>query len=76
MDRIVNVCLEYSIYANLDLHAVPGDQTWDRHSDSDFNMAPDHMLLLDKSAYAMDFLAFYRKKRSCHIRYIAVTISK
>ena len=34
LDRVVNLCATHRIYAILDLHAVPGGQNTDWHSDS------------------------------------------
>ncbi|KAF2180649.1 glycoside hydrolase family 5 protein [Zopfia rhizophila CBS 207.26] len=39
LDRIVNICAKYNIYVVLDLHAVPGGQNQDWHSDSGLNRA-------------------------------------
>ncbi|KAF3312329.1 hypothetical protein TWF173_007307 [Orbilia oligospora] len=39
LDRIVNICAKYNIYAILDLHAAPGGQNQDWHSDSGLNKA-------------------------------------
>jgi aryl-phospho-beta-D-glucosidase BglC (GH1 family) len=34
LDRVINLCATYGIYTILDLHAVPGGQNTDWHSDS------------------------------------------
>ncbi|KAH8121208.1 glycoside hydrolase superfamily [Trichoderma asperelloides] len=39
LDRIVNICSKYNIYIVLDLHAVPGGQNQDWHSDSGLSKA-------------------------------------
>ncbi|KAL6890037.1 glycoside hydrolase family 5 protein [Trichoderma evansii] len=39
LDRIVNICAKYNIYVVLDLHAVPGGQNQDWHSDSGLSKA-------------------------------------
>ncbi|KAF9878857.1 glucan -beta-glucosidase [Colletotrichum karsti] len=39
LDRIVNYCAKYNIYVILDLHAVPGGQNQDWHSDSGISRA-------------------------------------
>lgn len=39
LDRIVNICGKYNIYVALDLHAVPGGQNQDWHSDSGLSKA-------------------------------------
>ncbi|WYZ36819.1 hypothetical protein EsH8_II_000325 [Colletotrichum jinshuiense] len=39
LDRIVNICAKYNIYVILDLHAVPGGQNQDWHSDSGLSRA-------------------------------------
>ncbi|KAH6684801.1 cellulase [Halenospora varia] len=39
LDRIVNLCAEQNLYVILDLHAVPGGQNQDWHSDSGTNKA-------------------------------------
>ncbi|GJC89755.1 beta-xylosidase [Colletotrichum liriopes] len=39
LDRIVNICAQYNIYVILDLHAVPGGQNQDWHSDSGISRA-------------------------------------
>jgi len=39
LDRIVNLCSQQNLYVILDLHAVPGGQNQDWHSDSGTNKA-------------------------------------
>jgi len=39
LDRIVNLCAEQNLYVILDLHAVPGGQNQDWHSDSGISKA-------------------------------------
>ncbi|KAF4833678.1 Beta-xylosidase [Colletotrichum tropicale] len=39
LDRVVNFCAKYNIYVILDLHAVPGGQNQDWHSDSGISRA-------------------------------------
>lgn len=39
LDRIVDICAKYNIYVVLDLHAVPGGQNQDWHSDSGLSRA-------------------------------------
>ncbi|KAJ9150391.1 Glucan 1,3-beta-glucosidase [Pleurostoma richardsiae] len=39
LDRIVSLCAQHNIYVVLDLHAVPGGQNQDWHSDSGLNRA-------------------------------------
>ncbi|KAH7368175.1 glucan 1,3-beta-glucosidase [Plectosphaerella cucumerina] len=39
LDRIVDICAKYNIYVVLDLHAVPGGQNQDWHSDSGISKA-------------------------------------
>lgn len=39
LDKIVNICSKYDIYTILDLHAVPGGQNQDWHSDSGIHKA-------------------------------------
>ncbi|KAK6541821.1 hypothetical protein TWF694_007601 [Orbilia ellipsospora] len=39
LDRVVNICAKYDIYVILDLHAAPGGQNQDWHSDSGLNKA-------------------------------------
>ncbi|GFF56923.1 endoglucanase C [Aspergillus udagawae] len=54
LDRIVNICRQFNLYVILDLHAVPGGQNQDWHSDSgltralfwDFKVFQDQMVNL------------------------------
>ncbi|KAE8371876.1 glycoside hydrolase [Aspergillus bertholletiae] len=39
LDRIVRICEQYNLYVILDLHAVPGGQNQDWHSDSGLSRA-------------------------------------
>jgi hypothetical protein len=39
LDRVVNICAAYNIYVVLDLHAAPGGQNQDWHSDSGLSRA-------------------------------------
>lgn len=39
IDRIVNICAQYNLYVVLDMHAVPGGQNQDWHSDSGITKA-------------------------------------
>lgn len=39
LDKIINICAKYNIYTILDLHAVPGGQNQDWHSDSGIHKA-------------------------------------
>lgn len=39
LDRVVDICAKHNIYTVLDLHAVPGGQNQDWHSDSGLNRA-------------------------------------
>ncbi len=39
LDRVVNICGKYNLYVVLDLHAAPGGQNQDWHSDAGLNKA-------------------------------------
>ena len=39
LDRFVNICAKYNLYAVLDMHALPGGQNQDWHSDSGLSRA-------------------------------------
>jgi aryl-phospho-beta-D-glucosidase BglC (GH1 family) len=39
LDRVVNICAKYNLYVVLDLHAAPGGQNQDWHSDSGITKA-------------------------------------
>ena len=39
LDRVIDLCAEYGIYTILDLHAAPGGQNTDWHSDSGSHIA-------------------------------------
>lgn len=39
LDRVVNICTQYNLYVVLDLHAAPGGQSQDWHSDGGVNKA-------------------------------------
>ncbi|PVH93545.1 glycoside hydrolase family 5 protein [Periconia macrospinosa] len=39
LDRVVNICAKYNLYVVLDMHAVPGGQNQDWHSDSSLTKA-------------------------------------
>ena len=39
LDRVIDTCAKYGIYTILDLHAVPGGQNTDWHSDNGSHIA-------------------------------------
>jgi len=39
LDRVIDICAKHGIYTVIDLHAAPGGQNPDWHSDSGINVA-------------------------------------
>lgn len=63
LDRIVDICGRHNIYVVLDLHAVPGGQNQDWHSDSGLNRAVfwDFRDLQDRAIQLWEALAAHYK---------------
>ncbi|KAH6893141.1 glucan 1,3-beta-glucosidase [Thelonectria olida] len=63
LDRLIDVCAKHNIYVVLDLHAVPGGQNQDWHSDSGLNHAVfwDFRDLQDRAIQLWEAIAAHYK---------------
>lgn len=59
LDRVINLCAKYNIYTILDLHALPGAQNVDWHSDNPTNYAAfwDHKDFQDRTIWLWEQIA-------------------
>ncbi|KAJ5113630.1 putative glucan 1-3-beta-glucosidase A [Penicillium angulare] len=63
LDRVIDICAKYNIYTILDMHAVPGGQNPDWHSDNPTNVAAfwDHKDFQDRTIWLWRELAHHYK---------------
>ncbi|KAF9893981.1 hypothetical protein FE257_008952 [Aspergillus nanangensis] len=67
LDRVIELCAQANIYTILDMHAVPGGQNPDWHSDNPTNHAAfwDHKDFQDRTIWLWKELAHHYKDHSC-----------
>ncbi|KAL0631611.1 hypothetical protein Q9L58_009527 [Maublancomyces gigas] len=67
LDRVINLCAKHGIYTILDLHAVPGGQNPDWHSDNNTNSAYfwDYKDFQDRVVWLWEQLAEHYKDYTC-----------
>ncbi|WWC90955.1 uncharacterized protein L201_005893 [Kwoniella dendrophila CBS 6074] len=63
LDRVVDICAKYGIYTIIDLHAAPGGQNFDWHSDNATHKASfyDHKDFQDRTVIIWEHLARHYK---------------
>ncbi|WWC72841.1 uncharacterized protein I206_106805 [Kwoniella pini CBS 10737] len=66
LDRIVDICAKYGIYTIIDLHAAPGGQNFDWHSDNATHKASfyDHKDFQDRTIILWEHLAKHYKENT------------
>ncbi|WRT69321.1 uncharacterized protein IL334_006305 [Kwoniella shivajii] len=66
LDRVVDICAKYGIYTIIDLHAAPGGQNFDWHSDNPTHKALfyDHKDFQDRTIIIWEHLARHYKNNT------------